>query len=79
MTSPSATFEERRLEILRHTTGYPKNYRNHFVTEERCENFDVLERMVKEGLMTKSVRSWCPGLIYQATEKGKALLEEQPS
>ena len=64
---------ERQLQIIRHALGWPKDYRNHFVTGEGSKDFADCEALVAEGMMTSHKREWAPDYtIYVVTEKGRA-------
>lgn len=40
-----------QLDILRHATGWPKSYRNHFVSGEGCSTFEDCRALEKAGFM----------------------------
>lgn len=72
---------KRGQEILRHALGWPKYYRNRFVSGPDCDNFADCEALVSAGLMSK--RSY--GLdevnesyLYVVTEAGKLAAEQEP-
>jgi len=62
---------EKHLSILRHALGWPKLYRNHFVTGPGCDNYPLCEELVAAGLMTRTERDWIPDYIYTVTAAGR--------
>ncbi len=50
--------DKKKLHILQHSLGLDqygegRQYRNHFVTGEECDNFQPCRELVAEGLMTE--------------------------
>lgn len=73
MTAPT----EKELEILRHSTDWPKTYRNYFVTGEGSDDYPVCESLVSKGLMRRRQCSLIPeGCVYTVTVEGQIALEE---
>jgi hypothetical protein len=71
----------KQLDILRHSLGWPKNYRNHFSTGDGSKDFADCEALVAAGLMERREISWIPDNVYFVTELGRAVAEsggEQP-
>lgn len=67
---------EKQIHILRHALGWPKNYRNHFVTDEGTDDYPICEELTRNGMMRRDSREWVPGYIYIVTEQGKRALRE---
>jgi hypothetical protein len=67
-------YYDRQLEILRHAVGWPKNYRNHYVTGPGTTDYEDCEYLVSIGLMTKHHKEWVPNAIYVVTDAGREAL-----
>ena len=63
---------ERQLQIILHAIGWPKDYRNHFVTREGSKDFAECEALVAAGMMTRHEKDWIHDyFIYAVTEQGR--------
>lgn len=64
------------LQILKHSTGYPESYRNHFATDKNTPDFDSCEKLVSGKLMSRrDAANWMGGgYIYHVTAEGMAYL-----
>lgn len=69
---------QKEVDVLRHALGWPKCYRNYFVTGEGSDDFTLCEKLVKKGLMFIHRVDWIPDNIYIVTQKGKDLLANYP-
>lgn len=69
-----AVVSRREIDILKHALGWPKVYRNHFVTGEGSDDYDDCERLVGKGLLTRQRLDWVPDYIYTVTQKGREIL-----
>lgn len=73
MSNTNAALSVRQREILEHALGWPKDYRNHFVTGPDTVDYDDCETLVRMGLMERSQRILNGGLIvYSVTAPGRA-------
>lgn len=71
----TAALTPAQMHILRHTVGWPKQYRNHFCTGPGSKDYDDCEFLVKAGLMRKSEKaSWIPDEVYHVTEAGRSAI-----
>ena len=64
----------RQIEILRHALGWPKNYRNHFVTGKGSDDFEDCEALTKGGLMIRTRVPFVVDTVYRVTELGRSAL-----
>ena len=73
MTTEAPT--ARQVGILRHALGWPKMYRNHFVTGEGSDDFADCEALVALGALRKTKSEFVDdifrGFCYVVTEAGK--------
>lgn len=77
---PALTDQER--DKIRHALGWPKDYRNHFVTDADGPDGLIWRGLVERGLATASKPcDWMSGMtVYRVSEAGRAALaakEEQ--
>jgi hypothetical protein len=73
MSITSAALSTRQREILEHALGWPKDYRNHFVTGPDTVDYDDCETLVKMGLMERDQRMLNGDLfVYSVTAEGRA-------
>ena len=61
---------ERQLQILRHAVGWPKNYRNHFLTWPGTKDYADCEALVSAGLMALARADEIGGGTYKVTDEG---------
>jgi hypothetical protein len=63
-------------EMMKPALGWPKDYRNHFVTDPDGPDGQIWEGLVTRGLATASKRcSWMSDMaVYRVSEAGRALL-----
>lgn len=73
MSITSAALSTRQREILERSLGWPKDYRNHFVTGPDTVDYDDCETLVKMGLMERDQRMLNGDLfVYSVTAEGRA-------
>jgi hypothetical protein len=65
-----------QLHILKHSLGWPKCYRNHFVTGEGSKDYENCEELLRRGFMKVSKRDWIVDNIYVVTDEGKKIVEK---
>ena len=80
--SEVAMVDKKKLHIIQHALGLDRFgqgafYRNHFVLDVGCNNYQTLQSLVEEGLMTESERLSGSdltggGSCFYVTEKGRA-------
>lgn len=68
---------ERRVEILIHSTAWPENYRNRFITGPGTTDYDDCEWLVENGYMQNhgNPTGMLCGDFYSVTEKGYEYLK----
>lgn len=68
----------RQREILRHAVGWPKMYRNHFVTGEGSTDYPDCMALVEAGLMERRGSSELSGgdYVFTVTEAGEQVANE---
>jgi hypothetical protein len=47
------TLNAKELDVMKHALGWPRMYRNHFVTGPGSDDYDTWEALVAKGLATK--------------------------
>ena len=68
---------EKQIDILRHATGWPICYRNHFVTDKGSSDYSDCEQLAKAGYLRNfGNRGYLCGNLYCVTDDGFQLLEE---
>lgn len=68
---------EKQLELMQHALGFPKCYRNHYVTDSAGEDGRLWEDMVASGFAVVRKGSELTGgySSYHVTNAGKSILE----
>jgi DNA-binding PadR family transcriptional regulator len=73
---------QEETHILKHALGLDQakeSYRNYYYAGSDHEDFDTLEKLVTEGLLTRrrdTFDEMSISYVYSVTEKGKFLLGE---
>lgn len=67
---------EAELDILKHSLGWPKSYRNHFCTGEGSTDYPHCMALVGKGLMTRRAGNPLTGGddLFHVTDAGKAAI-----
>jgi hypothetical protein len=63
---------EREIDVMKHATGWPQNYRNYFAAGGK--DVETWRGLVGKGLAYERNTSVCPDPLFHVTDEGKALL-----
>jgi hypothetical protein len=66
--APDCFLEPREIEVMKHTAGFPKMYRNHFVPGG--DHVPLCEDLEAAGLMARTKVCFVPGPVFHLTKQG---------
>lgn len=62
--------EKDKIDIILHSVGFPKMYRNHFAAEQGSEDYRLCEELTASGLMGRGSSTPTGMTFFHVTKSG---------